>query len=73
MQMIVIHEDDNQIIRWNGRSLQLESKESGVVGVMEVDGPNILLGSPNRMELINIQGNVVVNCFAEEAPEDDSL
>lgn len=64
--MIVLHEDDTQILRWNGRSVQLENKETGVVGVMEIDGPNVIFGSLSRMELLHIQGNVVVSCFADE-------
>ena len=64
--MIVLHEDDNQILRWNGVSVQLENKQSGVVGVMEVDGQNVLLGSRSRMEMVHMQGNVVIVCFEDQ-------
>jgi len=61
--MIVLHEDDNQILRWNGTSVQLENKHTGVVGVMEIDGDSVIFGSRSRMEMIHIQGNVVVSCW----------
>lgn len=66
MSETVIHDDDNQTLRWNGVSVTLYNKLSGVTAVMEVDGSSILMGSRGRMEMLHIQGNVVVNCFEDE-------
>lgn len=70
-QRITLHDDDNQTLSWNGVSVMLENKNSGVVAVMEIDGPNILMGSHSRMEMVHIQGNVVVSCFEDQPAGND--
>lgn len=68
---IVIQDDENQTLTWNGVSVSLYNKLSDVTAVMEVDGPTILMGSRNRMEMLNIQGNVVVSCFEDRAEDSE--